>query len=42
MRTQERMPWWKLERLYFSLGEWMRSSSRAKPISSDVEAEDRA
>ena len=32
-RAQERIPLWKLRRSYFSLGEWMRLSSRAKPIS---------
>src|SRR5690606_23937540 len=31
MRAQERMPPWKLERSYFSFGEWMRSFSCAKP-----------
>src|SRR5690606_32834352 len=34
MRIHERMPRWKLVRLYFSLGEWMRSSACAKPMSS--------
>src|SRR5215475_543940 len=33
MRTQLRMPLWNEVRSYFSLGEWMRSSSRPKPIS---------
>ena len=31
MRTQERMPWWKLASSYFSLGLWMRLSSSPKP-----------
>ena len=31
MRTQERIPLWKLRRSYFSFGLWMRSSSSAKP-----------
>src|SRR5262249_55487751 len=33
MRAQLRMPWWNEARSYFSFGEWMRSSSRPKPIS---------
>ena len=32
MRVQLRAPFSKLWRLYFSLGEWMRSSSTPKPI----------
>src|SRR5680860_142598 len=34
MRAQLRAPFSKLVRLYFSFGEWMRSSSSAKPIRS--------
>ena len=34
MRAQLRMPLWNEVRSYFSFGEWMRSSSRPKPISS--------
>ena len=34
MRAQERAPLWNDVRSYFSLGEWMRSSSSPKPISS--------
>src|SRR5450432_91759 len=30
-RAQERAPLWKDERSYFSLGEWIESSSRPKP-----------
>src|SRR5262249_237257 len=33
MRAQLRMPLWNETRSYFSLGEWMRSSSSPKPIS---------
>jgi hypothetical protein len=33
MRAQLRMPLWKLSRSYFSLGEWIWSSSLPKPIS---------
>ena len=33
IRTQLRAPFSKLRMLYFSFGEWMRSSSRPKPIS---------
>ena len=32
-RAQLRMPLWKLSTSYFSLGEWIRSSSRPNPIS---------
>jgi len=32
MRAQLRAPFLKLDRLYFSLGLWMRSSSSPKPI----------
>ena len=35
IRTQLRAPFRKLKRLYFSLGEWMASSSSAKPSISD-------
>src|ERR1043166_561321 len=35
IRAQERMPLWKLLRSYFSFGEWMLSSSRPKPTSSE-------
>ena len=35
MRTHARAPCLKLLRLYFSFGEWMRSSSRPKPIRSE-------
>src|SRR5690606_6035801 len=34
MRAHDRCPLWKEVRSYFSLGEWMRSSSRPKPTSS--------
>src|ERR1700693_1308677 len=33
MRAQERAPLWNDVRSYFSLGEWMRSPSSAKPTS---------
>ena len=36
MRAQDRAPLAKLFTSYFSFGEWMRSSSRAKPISIDM------
>src|SRR6202008_3948429 len=35
MRAQERMPFWKLLRSYFSFGEWMLSSSSPKPTRSE-------